>query len=132
LKTFLRYQLPPLLWIVITFVLAYVPDLFVSIRLPVGAEEIVHAGVIFVLCWLVQRAFRHQKIMPELKRNSFLGAFIFSLVYGILGMFHLSNRSGYSPGLYDLLAGIGGALLYVAIASMLSNGDDGDRSESEG
>ncbi|MCX6142697.1 MAG: VanZ family protein [Ignavibacteriales bacterium] len=132
MKDVLRYQLPPFVWILVTFLFAYFPDLSFNIKLPRGADKIVHAGVFFVLCWLVQRAFYHQEAFPQLKKSSFLGAFIFSCVYGILDEFHQDFLPDQSSNIYDPLAGAGGALLYIAIASMMSRRNSGDGAEPEG
>jgi VanZ family protein len=132
LKNVLKYQLPPLLWILVTFVFAYFPDLFFNIKLPRGADKIVHAGVFFVLCWLVQRAFYRQEAIPQLKKSSFLGAFIFSCVYGILNDFHQDFLPDRSSDIYNLLAAAGGALLYIAIASLLSQRKNGESGEPKG
>jgi VanZ family protein len=132
LRNILKYQLPPLLWILLTFVIAYFPDLYSSIKLPAGTGKIVHAGIYFVLCWLVRRAFYQQEAFPPLKRSSFLAAFIFSCVYGILDEFHQDFLPGRSSSIYDLIAGAGGALLYIATASIVSQRKNGSKSEPEG
>jgi VanZ family protein len=129
LRNVLKYQLPPLLWILVTFVFSYFPDLFFRIKLPLGVDKIVHAGVFFVLCWLVQRAFYHQEAFPQLKKSSFLGAFIFSCIYGMLNEFHRDFLPDQSSNVYDLFAVAGGALLYIAIASMVSRRNNEDRAE---
>ena len=120
------------MWILVTFIFAYFPDLFFSSKLPPGTDQIVHAGVYFILCWLVQRAFYQQDAFPQLKRRSFLGAFIFSCVYGILDEFHQDFLPGRSSNMYDLLAGAAGALLYLAIALMVSQRKNGGGAEPEG
>ena len=129
MRDVLKYQLPPLLWILVTLIFAYFPDLYFSIKLPLGTDKIVHAGVYFILCWLVQRAFYKQAALLQLRKSSFLGAFIFSCVYGILDEFHQHFLPGRRSNVYDLLAAAGGALLYVAIASMVSRREDGAGSE---
>ncbi len=120
------------MWILATFVFAYFPDLFFNIKIPPGSDKIVHAGVYFILCWLVRRAFYRQEAFPQLKQSSFLGAFVFSCVYGILDEFHQDFLPGRSSNVYDLLAGAGGALLYTAIAPMVSRRKNGGRAEPEG
>ena len=131
MRNILKYQLPPLLWILLTFALEYFPDLFSSIKIPPGTDKIVHAGVYFVLCWLVQRAFYQQEILPPLRKSSFLGAFVFCCVYGILDEFHQHFLPGRTSRTYDVLAAVGGALLYIAIASMISQAKSGGGSEPE-
>jgi VanZ family protein len=131
-KNVLRYQLPPLVWIIVTFVFAYIPNLFFDIKLPRGADKIVHAAVFLILCWLVQRAFYYQEAFPQLKKSSYLGAFIFSCVYGILEEFHQNYLPDHSSNIYGPLAGAGGALLYVALGSMMSRRNTGDTTEPKG
>jgi VanZ family protein len=131
LRNILKYQLPPILWILVTIIFAYIPDLFSSLKLPLGTDKIVHAGVYFVLCWLVQRAFYNQVILPPLKQNSFLGAFVFCCVYGILDEFHQHVLPGRASNMYDVLAAGGGALFYVAIVALISRARSGGGSESE-
>ena len=120
------------MWVLVIFIFAYFPALFSNIKTPQGTDKIVHAGVYFILCWLVRRAFYQQEAFPQLKKSSVLGAFIFSCVYGILDEFHQDFLPGRPSDMYGLLAGVGGALLYVAIASIASQRKNGDRAEPEG
>jgi VanZ family protein len=122
---------PPLIWILFSFVVAYSPSLFTSFKLPLGVDKIVHASIYFVLCWLVRRAFYHQEWLPPLKQSSFLGSFVFCCVYGILDEFHQHFLPGRTMNTYDVLAAVGGALLYVTIGSMISRPKSDDGSESE-
>ena len=128
----LKYQLPPLLWILLTLIVGYFPDLFFKSKMPLGSDKIAHAGVYFILCWLVRRAFYYQEAFPQLKKSSILGAFVFSCVYGMLDEFHQDFVPGRSSDVYNLVAGTGGALLYVAIASIVSQRKNGDGPRAEG
>jgi hypothetical protein len=133
LRDVLKYHLPPIVWIIGCVVFAYVPDLLFRTNLPLGLGKFVHATVYFILCWLVRRAFSHQELVLQLKQRSLLGAFIFSAVYGLLDEFHNEFLPGHSAGALDLVAGVGGALLYVAIATVVgSGGHEGGGMSSEG
>ncbi len=132
MRNVLKYQLPLLLWIVVTVLVPYLQDNVFSMNLPLGTDKFVHAAVYFILCWLAQRSFYHQTAIPPLRRSSLLGAFIFSCVYGILDEFHQVVLPGRSSNMYDVLAGVGGALLSVAITSIISQRRSGGGPESEG
>jgi VanZ family protein len=120
LKAVLKYQLPPLLWILVTFVLSFDPVPFFGIKLPGGSDKLFRAGEYFILCWLVQRAFYHQETFLQLKNSSLLGAFIFTCVYGVLDEYHHQLLPGRESNVSDLIAGTGGALLFTAIASLVA------------
>jgi VanZ family protein len=119
LRGFLKYQLPPLIWIFGIFVLSSDPKLPTLLRVPEGTDKIAHAFLFFVLCWLSWRAFFHQSYFPLLKRYALLGAFIFTVVYGLLDEFHQRFVPGRASDIYDVMADTGGALLYAVIAWMV-------------
>jgi VanZ family protein len=121
----LKYYLPPLFWILSCYVFAYFPDLLFQTKLPPGADKFVHAGVYFILCWLVKRAFDHQHALSQLKERAYLGAFIFCLTYGVLDEFHQNSLPAHSASVLNLLAGTGGALLYVAGALLIGSAAEG-------
>jgi VanZ family protein len=52
-----------------------------------------------------------------------MGAFIFSVVYGVLDEYHQKFVPGRTADVYDLLADTGGALLFIAVAWMLKRDD---------
>jgi VanZ family protein len=118
LKSVLKYQLPPLLWLIVIYFLSSIPNLHVRLRLPLGSDKIAHAIMYFALCWLVFRAFRYQDFSVLLSKGALLGAFIFCCVYGILDEYHQRSIPGRAVDLNDVVAGAGGALLFVALASM--------------
>lgn len=127
----MKYQLPPVLWVVIIYFLSAIPSSQLRFKFPPGTDKVVHAVIYFVLCWLARRAFYHQNSFPMLRNSSFMGAFIFSVVYGLLDEYHQKFVPGRDADFYDLLANAGGALLYVAIASMLHRPGGVDRENSE-
>lgn len=132
MRKFFKYQLPPILWIVVIYILSSLPNLHLKIKTLPGTDTVAHAFIYFVLSWLTRRAFYNQDGLPLLKNSAFLGAFIFSCVYGILDEFHQRSVPGRTADFYDFLADAGGALLYVAIAWMRQsrNGDNESSSKS--
>jgi hypothetical protein len=110
-----KYFLPALVWVLITFVITHAPELILRTTLHPGLAQIVHAGMFFVLCWLVKRAFDHQEWVPQLRRGALPGSFIFCCIYGVLDEFHQDFLPGHSSSLLNLIAAIGGALLFAAI-----------------
>lgn len=115
MKNVLKYQLPPLLWIALIYVLSSIPKFQESLHVPLGFDKIIHAVMFFVLCLLVRRAFIHQEYFLLLRDHALLGAAIFSIVYGILDEYHQQFTPGRIPDLYDVLADAGGTLLYVGV-----------------
>lgn len=131
MKDVLKYHLPPLLWIILVYILSSIPDLPLSDRFPAGSDKFTHAFTFFVLCWLVKRAFNKQQVFPALCKNAMLGAILFSCVYAVLDEFHRNFVPGHSPDNYRLVADAAGVLLYAAMSFSLPKKRDGNRSESE-
>ena len=131
MKSLMKYQLPPVLWVVIIYFLSAIPNPHFKFTFPPGTDNVVHAIIYFVLCWLARRAFYNQNYFLMLRNGSFLGAFIFSVVYGLLDEYHQTFVPGRSAEFYDLLADTGGALLYIAIAWMLHRPEGADPENSK-
>lgn len=119
LKGLLKYQLPPLFWIFVIFVLSSIPRLPTVLGVPEGADKIGHAFLFFILCWLSWRALFYQPHFPLMSRYALLGAFIFTVVYGLLDEFHQRFVPGRTSDIYDVMADAGGALLFAVIAWMM-------------
>jgi VanZ family protein len=118
LKNFLKYQLPPLLWVIMVYSLSAISDIQSIYNLPPGVDKIVHAAFYFILCWLVWRAFKYQHTLPMVRNGALLGAFIFSVAFCSLDEYHQKFVHGRSADIYDVFAAAGGALLFVAIVSL--------------
>ncbi|TSA20533.1 VanZ family protein [bacterium] len=131
MKSLMKYQLPPLLWVVIIYFLSAIPSSHLNFKLPPGSDKVVHAIIYFVLCWLARRAFYNQTNFLILRSSSFLGAFIFSVVYGLLDEYHQTFVPGRDADFYDLLADTGGALLYIAIAWLVHRPEGADQEGSK-
>jgi VanZ family protein len=115
-KSLFKYQIPPVMWVIVIYVLTAIPNIRLAFKFPPGTDKIVHAFLYFVLCWLVWRAFRYQDLFPMARNAAFLGAFIFCVVYGFLDEYHRSYVPGRDSDFYAVIADTGGALLFVAVA----------------
>lgn len=132
MKNFVKYQLPPLLWIVFIYVLSSIPKLQEGFHIPLGSDKIIHAAMFFVLCLLVRRAFMHQGYVSLLRAHALLGALIFAVVYGMLDEYHQQFTPGRTPDFYDVVADAGGALLYVGIFWLTRGAKEKEESSQAG
>ncbi len=114
------------MWVVIIYLLSAIPNVQDMFNFPPGVDKIVHAVFYFVLCWLAWRAFYHQDTFPMMRNSAFLGAFIFCVAFCVLDELHQMFVPGRSSDLYDAIAAAGGALLFVAIASLRRHHAEGD------
>ena len=122
-----RYQVPLFLWATVVYFLSAFPNLYMVLHLPLGIEKVVHAFLFLVLCWLAWRLFYNQEGFQMMRNSALLGAFVFCVVFGVLDEYHHNFVSGRSADPFNVVANIGGALLFVAIAVLLRR--DGDKSE---
>lgn len=114
MTSFVRYQLPAVVWTAFVFVLSSLPgSAFPEIKIW-NADKLVHTGLFFVLCWLVHRALWFQSKSRFLKYRSVGLAFLFVALYGVLDEFHQGFIPGRTLDIYDALADVmGGALFTV-------------------
>lgn len=80
----------------------------------------------------MRRAFFHQNTFPLLRSHALMGAFIFSVVYGLMDEYHQRSVPNRSVDFYDFLADAGGALLYVAIFWLRNRRSDIERDRLKG
>lgn len=125
----LKYQVPLVVWAVIVYFLSVDPDLRRMFNTSAGLDKIIHALLYFVLCWLAWRAFHKQDLYSMLRNGAFLGAFIFCLVYSVMDEYNQSFIPGRTPEFFNVVADMGGALLFIAIA-WLRHRPDGESRES--
>jgi VanZ family protein len=127
-----KYQLPPVLWALLIYGLSILSFFIPQVKIPAGIDKIAQAFMYFVLCWLARRAFYHQDFVSAWKSSSFLGAFIFSVVYGLLNEYRHYLLSGRDTDFYNVVAATGGALLYVATGWFLHQSRGQEKENSEG
>ncbi|MGA3245375.1 MAG: VanZ family protein [Bacteroidota bacterium] len=128
----MKYQVPPVIWAIVIYFLSAIPNVHLIFKTSPGVDKIVHAALYFILCWLVWRAFYHQDTLPVVRNSAFLGAFIFCVVYGFLDEYHRSFVPGRDSNFFDVVADIGGVLLFIVIASLTRrhHKEDKERPES--
>ena len=107
-----------MIWAILIYFLSAIPNAQLTFKNSPGVDKIIYAALYFVLCWLVWRSFYYQDTLPVVRNSAFLGAFIFCVVYGFLDEYHLSFLPGRDSDFYHVVADIGGALLFIAIAAL--------------
>jgi VanZ family protein len=112
----LKYQMPLVVWAVIVYFVSVDPDLRRMFNAFAGWDKIIHALLYFVLCWLAWRAFTKQDFSSTVRRSASLGAFIFCIVTSVMDEYNQSFFPGRTPEFFNVVADIGGALLFVAMA----------------
>ena len=111
-KSFVRYQLPVLVWMVAIFGLSTIPR-FPQIQSPIGLDKIAHIVLWFVLCWLAMRAFQNQEKYPLFRTYALGAAVLLSIGYGVLDEIHQLYVPGRWADPYDAIADAVGALLFA-------------------
>lgn len=110
--SFLKHQLPAIVWSVTIFGLSAIPRVPVDIT-PLGIDKLLHAAFYAVLCFLTWRALWFQSHIEFFQRHAILIAFFYSCVYGILNEWFQMYLPGRSPDIYDAVANGTGALACV-------------------
>jgi len=114
---FIRYQVPAFLWFgVIYFLSSLPPSAYPIISIP-HIDKVVHAGIFFILCVLVDRAVTHQTMFPRLARFHLLVAIAAVILYGLIDEFHQSFVPGRGVDLLDTTADVAGGCLYLFMYS---------------
>jgi VanZ family protein len=114
-RMFLWYQLPPILWAGIIFVLSSIP----SVRLPrigwLSSDKVVHFFVFFFLAALTYRAIDHQGRYPWLTQRHFLFTVLFTSLYGAIDEFHQFFIPGRESDPFDWIADAMGAVALIIV-----------------
>ena len=83
----IKNALPAVLWALLIAVLCGMPGKKIPhisfIEFP-GLDKIVHAFLFYVFCLLLVKSFSNSEASIFLQNNSFLFAFVFSVLYGVL------------------------------------------------
>ncbi|MEW6511472.1 MAG: VanZ family protein [Bacteroidota bacterium] len=112
--SFVRYQLPAILWAIVIFVSSSIPSDRVPPFVLFKFDKLVHFGVYFLLAFFTYRAIRYQSRWPLLADHALLFTVVLIAVYGATDEFHQYFVPGRSADLFDLLADTLGACLLVA------------------
>jgi VanZ family protein len=103
--------LPAYLWAAIIFVESSIPGHKFP-ETPFGSDKVAHAGIFFILCWLVYRALKHQTVELVSKMSLFL-AVVVTILYGFTDEFHQLYVPGRSADMFDMAADALGGFLFI-------------------
>ncbi len=115
-KEYFWYQLPAVLWAAAIFIESAIPAKEIP-RLPHGSDKVIHATLFFIFCWLTHRALKFQNF-AWLSRISLFIAIVGTAIYGFTDEYHQIFVPGRTPDVYDLLADILGASIYLLIIAI--------------
>ncbi len=113
--SFIRYQLPFILWATLIFVSSSIPGRSIpKINFP-NADKIVHFIIFMVFCALTDRAIRFQSRVPLLAKYHLVFSVAVTVIYGMIDEGHQLFVPNRDPSLADLAADAVGASLYVGL-----------------
>ena len=114
-KSYVRFQLPALAWIVLIFIASSIPgNAFPDIGI-FQFDKLVHIALFFTLSLLTYRATRYQSRFPALSVYALWVSLLFAVLYGATDELHQIFVPGRTPDPYDWLADSFGALSYYVI-----------------
>jgi VanZ family protein len=108
---FWRYQLPAIAWAAIIFGLSSLPGSVIPTLPPYQLDKVVHAGIFFILCLLLNRALLNQRSIPLLSTYHLVLSLVLVIAYGVSDEFHQTVVPGRTPDFFDALADSFGGLL---------------------
>jgi len=115
-NSFVKYQLPLIIWAIVIFIESSIPSLHLpEIKSPIGPDKIAHFCVFFVFALLSYRALFFQSAFPKLKNHAIVITLIITSLYGYLDELHQFYVVGRSYDMYDWMADTLGALVYLGI-----------------
>jgi VanZ family protein len=110
----LRYQVPAIVWFLVTVVVSSIPSDVLPVQLILGTDKLLHMAEYFVLAFLMYRAFQFQTRFTLLNERPVLFATLLTALYGPLDECHQIFTPGRSFDIYDMLADGLGALVFAA------------------
>ena len=113
-ESFVQFQLPVLLWMLIIFISSAIPAYKFPEVQGWGWPKLIHLIYYGMLCFLAQRALRHQSRFRLLTRHSSLFAVIIAVAYGVTDEFHQLFTPGRHGQITDVLIDRFGACLVIA------------------
>ncbi len=119
-KSFVHYQLPVLLWMLVIFVSSAIPSYaFPQVEFW-GWAKLIHLFYYGTLCFLARRAFLHQDRFFLLRRYASLFAVLAAVLYGATDEVHQLFTPGRHGMALDVAIDSLGACLFLAGAQVLS------------
>ncbi len=117
-RSFLLYQLPVLLWMLVIFVSSAIPSYdFPKVEFW-GWAKLIHLFYYGTLCFLARRAFRHQERFPFLQRYASWFAVLAAVLYGATDEIHQLFTPGRHGMALDVAIDALGACLFLAAAGI--------------
>jgi hypothetical protein len=131
---FWRYQFPPIGWAIVIFAISSLPGSVIPFSTPFQLDKLFHAGIFFVLCFLLNRALFSQSHFPSLSRYHLVISLLIVIAYGVSDELHQIFVPGRDPDIYDALAdSLGGLACTLYLLLRKSRGDNrGDSSQNTG
>jgi len=114
-KDFLLYTVPAVLWALAIFAFSSVPSEDLPKLAILSQDKLLHLTAYLGFGFLLERAFRHQRVFPRLARQSKLAAILCAAIYGMSDEFHQSFVPGRSMDPWDLLADVLGVVLAMVL-----------------
>jgi VanZ family protein len=112
--SFVRYQLPAIVWALVIFGLSSIPQRdFPSINIT-GLDKVAHIILYGALFLFLYNALRHQTTFPFLSRYHKLISLFLAALYGASDELHQLAVPGRSCDIFDWVADAAGALLCLA------------------
>jgi VanZ family protein len=118
--SFLRCQLPALLWAAVISTASSVPGERIPDLPLLAQDKLVHFGIYLLLAWLVHRAFHDQSQLPWLARYASASTVIAVGLYGMIDEIHQLFVPGRSCDIVDWLADLSGGIVAVGLLFLLS------------
>jgi VanZ family protein len=116
--TFVRNQLPALLWAALISVASSIPGDSIPDLPILSQDKIIHFGMYLLLAWLVFRAFHNQSRYPGLRRRAGLATLGVIAVYGMVDEFHQLFVPGRSGDIHDWISDMLGGCVLVLLMSV--------------
>ena len=101
---FWRYQFPAIVWAGIIFGISSLPISLIEMSPRFHLDKLLHVGIFYVFCLLLNRALLNQSRVPHLAANHLVVSLVLVVAYGILDELHQTVVPGRTPDVYDALA----------------------------
>ncbi|HAV24038.1 MAG: hypothetical protein A3H45_11560 [Ignavibacteria bacterium RIFCSPLOWO2_02_FULL_55_14] len=118
MKHAITYQGPLLFWCLVIYVVSSVHNV-PTIPIALHPDKIAHMVVFGILGVTANRAFSHQSSFPSLALHASIAAVLFAGLYGVVDELHQRAVPGRSFDIWDMVADVLGAALFVWLLNKL-------------
>jgi len=113
--SFIRFQLPALLFAMLIFYVSSIPDKSLPAFPILSQDKLLHMLEYFIFAMLLHRACVHQVRYPVLANRAMFFSVIAATLYGISDEFHQGFVPGRMVDPFDATANMIGALLFAFV-----------------